>query len=195
MDTGTTGSNSGHCWQKSALQHRGTLPQHQWKKEGESRQKRQESYSLSFPSGDRIRPRRKGNLQVLPQTDCRGEILSRLHCHSVLTIIPGSGWRHFLAAGSCHSQCLRELPGLGTKELRASRTRNQGISVDATFPNKIKPEALTVALPPLTYTVVPQSQWACQEWEQEKVVNTAKTSALWNANVQNFSCDLHPVLS
>lgn len=86
---------------------------------GERRWEQTEKAKLEyFPCGDRIRPRRKGNLQVLPQTDCGGDILSRLHCPSVPTTIPGLGWRHFLAAGSCHSQCLRELPGLGTKEFQ-----------------------------------------------------------------------------
>lgn len=75
---------------------------------------------------------------------------------------PGLGMKAL--SGSCHSQCLRELPRLGTEESRASRTGNQGIAVDATCPNKIKPEALAVALPLLIHTVVTLSQWPCQEW-------------------------------
>lgn len=75
---------------------------------------------------------------------------------------PGLGMKAL--SGSCHSQCLRELLRLGTEESRASRTGNQGIAVDTACPNKIKPEALAVALPLLMHTVVTLSQCPCQEW-------------------------------
>lgn len=74
---------------------------------------------------------------------------------------PGLGMK--APSGSCHSQHLTDLEGLGTEELRASRTGNQGIAVDTTC--LIKPEALAEALPPVMHAIVPQSQWACREWE------------------------------
>lgn len=153
--TSTPTSNSGHHWRKCALQHHARLLQHQWKKGGDRRQK-SENQSLPVPRGDRIRSRRRENQQTLLRGGCREEIcpiallapraawdLLRLHCPGVPTAIPGSGRIHFLAAGSCHSQNLGD---------------NQGIAVDVTCPNKTKPEALVVALPPLMHTVVPRSQ-------------------------------------